>query len=256
VRVRVVMVPMVLSILACDGTGTSVALQDGQAVSTQTQSSSDPNKVDERGISPLLAAVESGDTVQIRAVLQAGADPNAPNVARSALVSAITTRVENRLTCNLEVVRLLLDHAADPNMADPYIGTRPLHHALSLGEVACATLLKERGAKLDQTDVRGTVLDAAVNGAVKTGDMTIIDLPLSWGVSPNVRSKYGNSALATAVWLNSTAAVETLLSKGVDPCIADSREDVTPLTLARDLKRSPEMVSLLEAVPCPSGRAE
>lgn len=210
----------------------------------------DPNAVDGRGVSVLLDAVGRRDIARVRALLESGADPDANGVARSPLVTAITDldAKDKRLVCNIEMVRLLLDNGADPNRRDPSVDTKPLNKALELGELECAALLRERGASVDGVDPSGrTLLHSAVEGAVLRDDMTIIDVPLSWGVDPNVRSTMGSTALTTAVWLNSADAVRVLLERGADPCIPDSRgEDRIPLNIALNLKRSADLVKLLE----------
>lgn len=70
---------------------------------------------DERGISPLLAAVNSGNTPRVRELLEAGAQPDALKVSRSPLVSAIHHIENGRFVCSIDIVRMLLEHGADPN---------------------------------------------------------------------------------------------------------------------------------------------
>jgi ankyrin repeat protein len=223
---------------------------DSNQRGSQNSKETNLNAIDSRGVSLLLDAVGSRDIARVRALLEGGADPDAKGVARSPLVTAITEldAKNRRLVCNVEMVRLLLDHGADPNRRDPSVDTRPLNKALELGELGCAALLRDRGASIDGLDPGGrTLLDSAVAGAVLRKDMSIIDVPLHWGVDPNVRSTIGSTALTTAVWLNSADAVRILLARGVDPCIPDSRsEDRIPLNIARNLKSSAEVVELLE----------
>jgi ankyrin repeat protein len=220
----------------------------------------DPNAIDQRGVSRLLAAVGSGNLDRVRALLESGANPDAPGVARSPLVTAITQldTQSRKLYCNIEMVHLLLDFGADPNMPDPSVDTRPINKALELGAAQCAMLLKDKGARINGFDPAGrTVLDSAVAGAVHARDLSLIDLALRWGISPNARSRNGSSALITAVWLDSAAAFQFLLQRGVDPCITQSNDTKNrPLDFARALKRSDDIVRLLEdATRCDTRRA-
>jgi ankyrin repeat protein len=215
-----------------------------------TTASVGPNDIDERGVSRLLDAVNTGNIEGVRALLEAGANPNATNVARSPLVSAITEfdGTNRRLVCNIDIVRLLLEHGADPNMRDPSVDTLPIHKAMELGEINCAKLLKDYGARVAERDPAGrTLLDCAVAGAVHVGDMSVIDVPLAWGISANMTDQYGRTALLTAVWLDSAAAVRVLLDRGVDPCVADKRDPaITPLYSARNLRRSSQIIEMLD----------
>lgn len=71
---------------------------------------------------PLFQAVERGAITQIEQYLAAGGDPNARNQKGQPLVAAA---VIYRWP---QIVRLLLDHSADPNARDEE-GRAPLHHA-------------------------------------------------------------------------------------------------------------------------------
>jgi ankyrin repeat protein len=205
---------------------------------------------DDHGVSDLLAAVGAGDISLVRELLEAGANPNAVNVARSPLITAISQLDQEnaRLVCNIEIVKLLLDHGADPNIRDPSRDTTPLHFSLALGQIECAKLLKKKGADISALDPKGrTVLDAAVSGAVHIKSLEVISLVLGWGIDPNVRGSVGATSLALAVWLNSEEVVEYLLEKGVDPCIAGTKGlNGTPLHVAMNLKVSDAIISRLE----------
>jgi ankyrin repeat protein len=79
--------------------------------------------------------------------------------------------------------------------------------------------------------------------------MAVIDLPLSWGVDPNVRNNNGATALTTAVWHDSADLVRAFLERGVDPCLADNLSDGrTPLEMAQVYGVSDAVTAELEAV--------
>jgi ankyrin repeat protein len=89
---------------------------------------------------PLVDAVAKGDADSVRRILASGADPNelAPMGGNSPLGSAHST----------EIVNLLLDAGADPNLQDGMDFT-PLMVAAMNGDFDVVKLLVERGADPD-----------------------------------------------------------------------------------------------------------
>ncbi len=207
-----------------------------------------PNVMNAQSVSPLLQAVGSGDERRVRALLNAGVKPDDPNDARSALVQAITSFNGATLYCNVGVVKALLDHGADPNRPDPRIGALPLHDALEVGDADCARIIKDAGARIDALDYKGhTILAAATSAAARTGNIAVVDLVIGWGVDANARDRDGATALHQAVWGNSSQIVKALLDRGLDPCVKNGIGQ-TPLAMARNLKRSNEVIVLLTPV--------
>jgi cytohesin len=91
------------------------------------------------------------------ALIRRGANINAPSETRGTPLYSQT--MDNRYP----VVRLLLEHKADPNFADPKTGNTPLHAAAELGLTDITQLLIEHGAKIDAKNSAGeTPLVAAV----------------------------------------------------------------------------------------------
>lgn len=129
------------------------------------------------------------------------------------------------------------------------IGSYPLQDALEIGDYSCAKLLKERGAKLKQQNEGDyKILISSVKGAGLTKDLRILDLVLDWGVDPNSRDlRTGYYALTQAVWDNDVRIAKALVERGVDPCLQEPDGNM-PLDVARDLKRSSQLVGYLESV--------
>lgn len=100
-----------------------------------------PSVVDERGprgATPLMAAALHGNASLLAAMLAAGGNANARNDAGA---TALLWAIED-----VDKVRVLLDHGADPNAASVF-GRTPLVLASALGKSpAVAQLLLERGA--------------------------------------------------------------------------------------------------------------
>ncbi|HNW45191.1 MAG TPA: FlgO family outer membrane protein [Elusimicrobiales bacterium] len=99
---------------------------------------------------PLYRPAERGDIVKVRALLDAGADPNANKASYAHLTALHMAALNSRL----DVAKLLIERGADVNYvaysAFPKVvdGT-PLHFAACAGANAIVQLLLERGADPD-----------------------------------------------------------------------------------------------------------
>jgi serine/threonine protein kinase/ankyrin repeat protein len=161
------------------------------------------NGVDEYGLSPLHWAVVSKDMTQ--QLLLQGADVNAisPQFGSTPLHRALSLpyfrdigTTEQTTTKNLEyaqVVRLLIDHGADVNIADEY-GQTPLLVALSSLRFSFSLSSEER-KEIEQ----------------------LIELLIRRGAEVNVADKNGETPLSTVLDLNNAALAEMLLRNGADP---------------------------------------
>jgi uncharacterized protein len=105
---------------------------------------SSPARVSEHapdGFTPVALAAFFGQPAAVRALIAAGADVKA--AARNALkVQALHAAVAGR---NLEIVKAVLDAGADPN-AQQQAGFRPIHEAGTNANRALAELLLKHGA--------------------------------------------------------------------------------------------------------------
>ena len=98
---------------------------------------------------PLSFAVMHQHIGCAAALLRHGADPDyATLVTPPALVDAVEIG-------SLELVRLLLDAGADPNVFDVRLLQAPLHSASALGQAAAVALLAAKGASLEARRVDG-----------------------------------------------------------------------------------------------------
>ncbi|XP_012520481.1 PREDICTED: cyclin-dependent kinase inhibitor 2A [Propithecus coquereli] len=96
----------------------------------------------------LAAAAARGQFEEVRALLEAGAPPNAPNRYGR-------TPIQVMMMGNARVAQLLLLHGAEPNRADPATLTRPVHDAAREGFLDTLVALHRAGARLDVRDARG-----------------------------------------------------------------------------------------------------
>ena len=96
--------------------------------------------------SPLHSAVYYMEIEMVQVLVECGADVNAWN-AHGLTPLAYALWYQRIKTTNLEVVRWLIDHGADPNVRDNY-GETSLHLALQFGMLEIARLLVEHGASV------------------------------------------------------------------------------------------------------------
>ncbi|XP_069482106.1 cyclin-dependent kinase inhibitor 2A-like [Ambystoma mexicanum] len=82
-----------------------------------------------------------GDRPRVQEMLNAGADPDAPNAFGR-------TAIQVMQMGNPELARLLLQRGANPNRPDPTTGTCPAHDAAREGFLETLVALLEGGASL------------------------------------------------------------------------------------------------------------
>jgi hypothetical protein len=101
----------------------------------------------------LLAPVEAGDRQEVERLLAAGADPNALIPSKNALgmAESKTSLGQAAKRGNVEVVQMLLEAGADPDLANSN-GFRPLMAAASVGRLAVLRLLLQVGAQIESPD--------------------------------------------------------------------------------------------------------
>jgi len=126
-------------------------------------------------ISPLSAAARRGDLTAIRALLDAGADPNDAGddgTRWPPLMHAVHQR-------RIEAARLLLARGADPNRSPN--GYTALMMAAADPDPAMLTLLLDHGADAEAEGPGGmTALTVAISG----GALTDLHRPLAGGCHP------------------------------------------------------------------------
>ena len=165
------------------------------------------NIEDCHGRAPLICAAESGHTGAIRALLERGANVN--SVYRdwgTPLVVAVQGGASP------EIIRMLLENGADPNIPSAY-SLSPLHIAARHGndDTEIARDLLEYGADVDARAVNG---GTPMQMAAATNNIAHLQLFLDHGANMDAQSHDGATALYTAARLCSFDAVEYLREKG------------------------------------------
>ncbi|MCB9673611.1 MAG: ankyrin repeat domain-containing protein [Alphaproteobacteria bacterium] len=168
---------------------TAIAEGNAQELASVLADGADPQVVDTEGVPALLHAADTGRVDLVKPLLQAGADLAAvDNIGWNALMAAIAASAEDLVEfllmhgananhvaredtpltiaaaeAPITIVRMLLDHGADPDLRRPD-GWTPLMLAAFVGDATRVKLLLEQGA--DPTVTMGSrLVDAATVAA-------------------------------------------------------------------------------------------
>jgi tetratricopeptide (TPR) repeat protein len=169
----------------------------------------------------LTQAVFHGDAADVSSLLQASpAAVNTPTILdepQPACPGRNTLTPLQAAACTGQdtIVKILLDHKADVNLADG-AGQAPLLLAVASGRDAVVRLLVASGARLDSTDAAG---NTALMLAAREGNRPLVAFLLENGASAQARNRAGETALL----LCTDPDIATLLAaKGADPLAADT----------------------------------
>jgi len=160
-----------------------------------------PNAAPEKQISSQqwLSILGGRDVNRLEELLAAGIDPNSVISAsgRTLLMAAQSG----------PMIRLLLEHGADPGIRDNK-GATALHHAVACPDaLEIVPLLLEKGADIDATDDLGFT---ALISAVVNDKPDLVRLMLDRGADPGIRTHEDQSALDWAQDLGIVDIVDLL----------------------------------------------
>lgn len=171
----------------------------------------------------LFEAIESGDVDRVRAVLAAGADPDAiqPDHWPSwrPLHAAIEALEEGG---PLEILTVLLEHGATVDGWDGQRDATPLLMAVFRGQKEAARLLLDAGADVNVVGGEG---DSPLRWAVQSGDTETVRLLLERGAARDLDvggGVSGMNALGIAARRLDVAMVRLLLEAGARPDAPDA----------------------------------
>jgi ankyrin repeat protein len=264
------------------------AVREGSldALDTLLAAGADPDDTLPGGTSALGMATYNAQYEAADTLLKAGADPNAMDQGWAALHQVVWTRRPNlgrnppfpvplgRLS-GLDMARLLIEHGANPNLAqekEPRDGNRnmldrtgatPFLLAAKAADVPMMRLLADLGANPNITTWNGTtaIMAAAGVGIWKIGENpgtneeALAAVTLAWELGNDVNDLDGNSdtALHGAVHRGAEGIVQFLHDKGANLDAANNT-GWTPLSIAQGVfypntfNRHPHLVTLLESL--------
>jgi ankyrin repeat protein len=168
---------------------------------------SDVNGADRSGLTPLMVAIE--DPAKVKALLEAGADPNAHSVAgRTALIDAADRKHSG------SVVKLLLEHGATATRETGQ--SDPLVQVTRNGDLESMKLLvAARNGKFP----REALTSAALSGCMECLQLVLAQNPSKQAIS---------DTLAGSAIMARTEILDALIAAGADVNVHD-KDGKTPL---------------------------
>lgn len=167
------------------------------------QRGANPEVEDRHRMTPLMLAANAGQMGHVRSLLQTGSRVNPPmGAVTSALIQAVKFP---------EIVELILDHGADPNLKDRS-GRNPLYNAVQSDNFYSAEMLIARGARPDQAEGLQLLIYA-----VRLKNEPLVKLLIKEGISVNGLDEEGKSPLYHAVDRYAVKMTKLLLKMGADP---------------------------------------
>ncbi len=161
--------------------------------------------------SPVADAAMRGDGAAVRALVDAGADVNAP---QGDGMTALHWAAE---LGDAETVTVLIDADANLEAVTRLGAFTPLHVAAEVGQAATVKLLLEAGANPRAVSTLGG--EVPLHYAAQAGSVEAIEALLGRGADPNGRSATGQTPLIFAAERNRPEAITALIRAGADPSL-------------------------------------
>ena len=198
------------------------------------EAGADPNLRPESGVAALDKAVDVDNLEIVRALLAAGADPNA-DVERPPLHLALLSKRGG------PVARALLEAGADVHARRR--GRPAIHEAALRTQTTHLELLAGFGADFDARDHEGhTPLMAWLTWLQRATPVDLVEDLLARGVDVGACDEAGTPTLHLALRKGEAAVIEALVRGGADPRQTDAA-GVSAIELAREL--NPLLVTAL-----------
>jgi ankyrin repeat protein len=169
---------------------------------------------------PLVDAAKRGDAAEVRALLRAGADPNA---AQGDGLTALHVAAQ---AGNLEIARLLIDARANVDVGTRIGGYTPLHLAAQAAHAEVVAALLAAGADANVAAMPSGATPLHLAARAIEGEAAVRAL-LEGGADANAREAHaGQTPLMFAASYGRIGAVRELLQRGADPALATDVVDL------------------------------
>jgi ankyrin repeat protein len=174
--------------------------------------------------SPVADAAMRGDLTQVKSLLSAGRDVNAPQGDGMTALHWAADRGD------LPMVELLLKSKASVRATTRMAGYTPLHIAAKGGHGAIVVALLKAGADPNAMTETGAL---PLHFAAAAGALDGVTALLDKGADPNAREKvYGQTPLIFAASADRAAVIVTLIKRGADPTLKTRKINITEETAA------------------------
>jgi ankyrin repeat protein len=174
---------------------------------TNTHRSIDLDSNDGRAAPPLVRAAQSGSGIEIEELLDQRVDIEGRHDGTKRTALAVACHCGND-----DVVAILLQHGANPNVIDT-IGMTPLHLAATRGHYRVVCYLFKEDVNVDAV---GPAKKTALRLAADNGHVEVVNLLLSQRAKVNARDAQNITALHSAAGLGDEEIVNLLLSYNAD----------------------------------------
>ena len=179
------------------------------------------NTRDSKGSTALWWAAYSGNSALVRLLLKHDADPNIADVMRD-------TPMHNVYLLSYECLVDLLDHGADPSVTN-FWGITPLHNIAGFSrDPHFIHPLVFKGASVNMQTVNGWT---PLHFSICHGDDPMVTCLLGYGAKLNAQNVPGETPIFYAIEKNSHKCLVALLTAGAD-CSIISKEDDSILHFA------------------------
>ncbi|CAI6333870.1 unnamed protein product [Periconia digitata] len=203
--------------------------QQWKAAKWLAQRGADPNREDEKGMTPLHFAVKSGDAAFVRLLLEKGANREYMNDdGRKPFFYA------DRNNFLLNWIRRF-GHNVDA--MDPVTGFTALIEAAKKGDVSSAETMIDQEANVD---VQCAKKNTALHYACELGNLDIITYLVGKGCALDLQNDTKCTPLLVAVRKGHNSAVKILISAGANLDTSGTDDDLNPLLAAIEAK-NPEI---------------
>lgn len=178
--------------------------------------------------SPLIGAVQGGDTVKVEAVLKnQGSTGDLDDCGNTALMYAVYARNDSMVTM------LAQRYGFNPNEGNQF-GQTPVHCAVVISSLPLVKVLKRYGGDLNMPDKAG---NTPLGIAVYKGDVPMVEQLLVSGADANIKLRDNNSILIQACYDNNYNLTRVILEKARSINVKASNDyDKTALDAALEQK--------------------